>query len=143
MRPLARIRVTLRLALRFIVRYLTGRWTTVALPDRKKIAVASALRFVRSWIEMAQVRRKDNRDLLTGMIVALQHGKMVHPLTGWERYKSAARPRPCLSKKIPAKVIGWPVVYKSAKGVKVGMTEFHPDYVPRSEVLAARRRKVS
>ena len=77
---------------------------------------------------------------LTGMLVALTAGHSVY-MTGWERYKYAATRRSNYHD-VPARLVGRPVVYKNGLD-KLGMTEFHQDYVPRAEQLAPRRARAA
>ncbi len=74
------------------------------------------------------------------MLVALTAGHSVY-MTGWERYKYAATRRSNYHD-VPARLVGRPVVYKNGLD-KLGMTEFHQDYVPRAEQLAPRRARAA
>lgn len=136
-----RIRVLLRLWLRDIVRLLTGRrFSTVLLPDARQAMMAAIRPYIRAAIGLPSERRQGNRDLLTGMIVALLHGPNLPPWSAWEYYRShgAAR-RTNFHRGIPYRVVGRPMVTKHTNGVIVGETEWTQDYTPRAEVLAARR----
>lgn len=136
-----RIRVYARLALRWIVRYFTGRRWTVLMPDPRVIMNARVSEFVRALTPAHYAyRRENNRDLLTGMLVALTSGPSVY-MTGWERYKYAATRRSNY-KNVPARLVGRPVVYKDGLN-KLGLTEFHQDYVSRAEQLAPRRARAA
>lgn len=136
------IRVHARLALRWFVRFLTGRRWTVLLPDPRRIMDARVAEFVRALTPAFYARRRDgNRDLLTGMLVALTSGHSQY-MTGWERYKYAATRHSNYRRDIPARLVGRPVVYKNGLD-KLGMTEFHQDYIPRAEQLAPRRARAA
>jgi len=83
----------------------------------------------------------DNRDLMTGLVVALLYGPVRDPWSGWERYKQAGAHRRSNFHGMAgiAKWVGRPSVVISPKWVKLGLTEFAIDYVPRAEQLAAKR----
>lgn len=138
-----RIRVLFRLVLRFVVRYLTGRRWTVAMPDRRALMKTQIEEFVRAMRPQHYAyRRENNRDLLTGMLVALTAGHSLY-MTGWERYRFAATRRSNYRPKTtPARLVGRPVVYKNGMN-KLGVTEFHQDYEPRAEQLAPRRARAA
>jgi hypothetical protein len=91
-----------------------------------------------AYMDAQRERRKDNRDLLTGMVVALIAGPNLPPWSGWEYYRVHMGRKS--STKRSGKLVGRPVVYKDEHGTKIGMTEFRVDYVPRQEYLAGRRR---
>lgn len=134
-----RLKTLVRVWIRAIVRYLTGRRWTVPLPDQRKVMEARVREFVAALTpEFYAKRRENNRDLLTGMIVALGFGHSQY-LTGWERYKHASRTRSNYRREFATRIIGKPVVY-SYKNTKIGVTEWHQDFVPRAEQLAARKR---
>lgn len=136
-----RVRVLFRLALRYVVRYLTGRRWTVPMPSAKKIMEARIEEFVRALRPQHYAyRRENNRDLLTGMLVALTAGHSVY-MTGWERYKFATTRRSNY-RDVPARLVGRPVVYKDGMN-KLGVTEWHQDYTPRAEILAPRRARAA
>lgn len=131
--------VNLRLALRWVRWYLTGRrWLVPQTVNARKLQSALIDRVVKQVTFMRE-REKDNRSLLTGMTVALVAGH-TQWLTGWERYKYAARPRSYYSKAVSGQIVGRPVVYDNKK-VKVGVTEWSQNYTPRREALAARGRR--
>jgi hypothetical protein len=135
---LRRIRVYARIALRWFVRYITGRRYTMPITvDLQKVLPILSKRWTDAALFLRE-REQNNRSLLTGMVVALSTGS-VPPYTGWEWYKNAARKRSGLRKGVPYRLVGRPVVYKF-KDTKIGVTEWAQDYVPRSEQLAARKR---
>lgn len=134
-----RLKVLVRVWLRAIVRYLTGRRWTVPLPDQRKVMEARVREFVAALTpEFYAYRRENNRDLMTGMVIALAAGHSQY-MTGWERYKYANRKRTNYRRSLATRIIGKPVVY-SYKNTKIGVTEWHQDFVPRAEQLAARKR---
>lgn len=136
-RAARRTRVLARVWLRTLVRYLTGR-SALAPQFVQREALLSVFRArILAYMDAQRERRKDNRDLLTGMVVALIAGPNLPPWSGWEYYRAhLGRKR---SAKGPGKLVGRPVVYKNEHGVKLGVTEFAADYVPRKEQLAARK----
>jgi hypothetical protein len=135
-----RIRVYLRLALRYIVRFLTGRRWTVPLPNQRAVMESRVAEFIRALTpEFYAKRREGNRDLLTGMLVALTSGPSIY-MTGWERYKHAANRRTNYRREFATRIVGKPLVYQDRLKNKLGVTEWHQDYTPRSEILAARKR---
>ena len=116
---------------RLPARYATGKQLNAA-DDRVRAARA----YIAHLLNNAMYPRRDHRDLLTGMVVALTHGP-------WPRRDSRPgewlKKRSGLRRDTPRKVVGRPSVYVHKNRVKVGMTEFVPEYVPRAEALAARR----
>lgn len=134
-----RARVLARLALRWVTWRLNGKWALVPqVVDQQKLFRSILPRVVDAQLFLRQ-REQDNRSLLTGMVVALLT-KIVPPLTGWERYKYAAQRKSNYKRGLPGRVLGKPVVYKFQNGVKIGVTEWSQDFVPRAEQLAARKR---
>lgn len=131
-------RVLARVWLRTLVRYLTGRWALVPQLVRRETLIADFRRRIIAVMELQRERRKDNRDLLTGMVVALLAGPNLPPWSGWEHYRAHLGRRKRTAKG-SGKLVGRPVVYKNEHGVKLGMTEFAVDYVPRQEYLAGRK----
>lgn len=131
-------RVNARLAVRWCVLYITGRrYTMPVTVDVQKVVAGLMPRFIDAQMFLRE-REKNNRSLLTGMVVALMTGS-VPPYTGWEWYKQAARRKSNLKKTTVYRWVGRPSVYQY-KNTKIGLTEFVQDYVPRKEQLAARRR---
>lgn len=136
-----RLRVYVRLALRWIVRYFTGRRWTVPLPSQRAIMDSRVAEFIRALTPAFYSKRRDgHRDLLTGMLVALTSGHSVY-MTGWERYKHAAQTRSNYRREFATRIVGRPVVYQDRLKNKLGVTEWHQDYTPRREQLAARGRR--
>lgn len=148
--------VLARLWWRWIVRWWTGRRFTVPLPDKRKVYVERMMSFLKTVIAEQARRRENNRDLLTGMVIALLHGPNVLPWSGWEMYKGANRPRSHLKKETVYRLVGRPSVMEYAIAPKyrkdgqkkpgpvkgrLGLTEFWQDYVPRREQLAAKGRR--
>lgn len=126
-----------RLAWRWLKRFLSGRrWLVPQVVNAKKLQAVLIDRLVKQ-ISFLREREKDNRFLLTGMVVALTAGHSQF-MTGWERYKFAARGRSYF--RPGGRVIGKPVVYDNKK-VKIGVTEWSQTYEPRREQLAARGRR--
>lgn len=126
---------------RKIIRYLTGRRWTVPLPRREAAHAELMQAFLGNVIPFLAARRKSNRAPLTGMVVALTAGPNLPPYSGWERYRSSMRSKRSYARGVPVRLVGRPVVYESgANKTRVGMTEFIPEYVPRKEQLAARRK---
>lgn len=138
-RRVKRIRVYLRLALRYIRRYFTGaRWLVPQIVDGRKLQSAIFDRYL-GQLRFLAARERDNRSLLTGMTVALTAGHSLF-LTGWQSYKFAARRRSFYTKATSGRIVGRPVVYDNKK-VKIGLTEWSEHYTPRREALAARGRR--
>jgi len=134
-----RIKVLFRVWLRYVVRYLTGRRWTVPLPDRRKVMLSWLRRWALTAAEVHLERETSNRALLTGMVVALTAGPSIS-YTGWEYYRAHLAAKRNGAKGVPTRWIGRPSVYVYGPNkIKVGMTEFIQDYVPRAEQLAARR----
>lgn len=134
-----RIRVYARLALRWVRRFLTGRrWLVPQIVNAQKLQREMIDRLVKQIMFM-RAREKDNRSLLTGMTVALTAGHSLF-LTGWQRYKFAARTRSYYTKGVSGRILGRPVVYDN-KRTKIGLTEWSEHYTPRREQLAARGRR--
>lgn len=132
-------RVNARLALRRAIRFITGRrWLVPQIVDERKLQVAMFERLMQQMRFLA-AREQDNRSLLTGMVVALTAGHSPF-LSGWQRYKFAARTRSYYTKGVSGRIVGRPVVYDN-KRTKVGLTEWSDHYVPRHEQLAARGRR--
>lgn len=128
-----------RLALRYIRRYFTGaRWLVPQIVNAQKLQREMIDRLV-SQIMFMRAREKDTRSLLTGMVVALTAGHSLF-LTGWQRYKFAARTRSYYTKAVSGRIVGRPVVYKQGLN-KLGVTEWSEHYTPRREQLAARGRR--
>lgn len=135
-------RVNARLAFRFVVRYFSGRRWTVPMPDKRAVMRARIDEFIRAMRPQHYAyRRENNRDLLTGMLVALTAGHSLY-MTGWQRYKYAAARR-SNSRNVPVTLVGRPVVYQDQLKNKLGVTEFHQDYVSRAEQLAPRRARAA
>lgn len=134
------LRVNARIALRVIVRYLSGRSALVPqIVDSEKFysqMIDRQLAQRRFLIE----RERSNRSLLTGMVVALIAGHQQF-LTGWQRYKYAATRHSGYKTMLATRIIGRPSVMKYPNLVKVGLTEWHQDYTPRREALAAKGRR--
>jgi hypothetical protein len=134
------MRVYGRVVWRWIVRYLTGRRWTVPLPSQETIMKARIAEFVRALTPEFYAKRRDgNRDLLTGMLVALTSGHSQY-LTGWQRYKYAAQKKSNYKTMLATRIVGRPVIYQDRLKNKLGVTEWHQDFTPRSEQLAARKR---
>ena len=132
--PMRRLRVLIRVWLRFVRRYLSGRRWTVLLPDRAQVARAHIARLLPTMYQSLVDRRKDNRDLLTGVRVAYMFGPMPH----WEMpYRNAFQPRPV--SKGERRWVGRPLVTRHPNGVKIGETEWWDGYVSRKEQLASRK----
>lgn len=132
-------RVNARVSLRWCVRYLTGRRYTVPLPDPRRVMMS----WLRQWaLAAAQVqveRESSNRALLTGMVVALTAGPSIS-YSGWEYYRAHLGAKRNGAKGRATRWVGRPSVYAYGPNkIKVGLTEFVQDYVPRAEQLAARR----
>lgn len=135
-----------RIALRSIRRFFSGARWTVPLPDRNKVLRATMQPFLRALIEDYSTSRNGNARLLTGMVVALTAGPLLPSYSGWEAYKWSLQQlrrhgpqRPHFS----PRSVGRPLVLSiesNGRKVRVGMTEFRQDYVPRAEQLAERKR---
>lgn len=134
-------RVRLRLAIRWIVRRLTGRYTTVPLPRRENTREAGQrlIRTFRERFAIRESRRKDNRDLLTGMVVALRYGPNLPSLSGWERYRAATMRRLRQNNHDQGREVGRPLVVKFKGGIKVGVTQWRKGYITRKQQLAMRK----
>lgn len=129
-----RLRVLLRVWIRKVRRYLDGSRWTVLLPNKRKIAEYQIRTLLPLSFQALSERRKDNRDLLTGMRVALMFG----PLPHWEMpYRNAFQPRPSGGR--PIRQVGKPLVTKYPNLTTVGETMWAPDYVTRKEMLESRR----
>jgi len=129
-------RVHARLSLRWIVRYLTGRRWTVPLPDKRKVMMSWLRQWALTAAQVTLAREGSNRALLTGMVIALTSGPGI-TYTGWEYYRAHLGAKRNGAKTV-ARFVGRPVVY-AYKNTKIGLTEWRQDYVPRKEMLAARR----
>lgn len=130
-------RVRLRLAIRWIVRRLTGRYATVPRPQSYR-----PLRWTPEWRQIGgflRTRRQNNRALLTGMVVALLHGPDVSAFSGWERYRAATMRRLRQNNHDQGREIGRPLVVKFKGGIKVGVTQWRKGYITRKQQLAMRR----
>lgn len=131
------LRVRLRLAIRWVVRRLTGRYTTVPLPAKWR-----PLRWVREYQRLSRffhARRHSNRDLLTGMVVALRYGPNLPLQSGWERYRGATLRRLRQNNHDQGREIGRPLVVKFKGGIVVGVTQWRTGYVTRKQQLAMQR----
>ncbi len=134
-----RIVTRLRWWLRALRRYLTGRSAMVPQLVKREALMTVFRDRILAYTAAQVERRKDNRDLLTGMIVALLAGPNLSPWSGWEYYRAHAGRKRNGAKGRATRLVGRPVVYKDEHGTKIGMTEFRTDYVPRKEQLAARK----
>lgn len=137
-----RLWVRTRWALRACRRWITGRSAMAPQIVSKKLLVEGMMRRFRTQWTARLARRTNNRDLLTGMTVALLHGPNIAPWSSWEFYKAhLGRKRSNYKpKRDVARLVGKPLVTKyPPNDTKVGTTEWWQEYVPRQEQLAAKK----
>lgn len=130
-----------RWALRAFRRWITGRSAMVPQLVSKKVLVEGAMRRFRTQWAAKTARRANNRDLLTGMAVALLHGPNIAPWSSWEFYKAhlGRRKTHYKPKQKTMRLVGKPLVIQYPNLTKVGGTEWWEGYVPRQEQLAAKK----
>ena len=85
-----RLIVRLRWWLRTFRRWITGRSAMLPRLMPREALVAELVRRAGVRYDELIVRRKNNRDLLTGMAVALLHGPNLVPWSSWEYYRAHA-----------------------------------------------------
>jgi hypothetical protein len=116
------------------------------MPDRNKVLRSAMQPFLRALIEDYQGSRNGNARLLTGMVVALTAGPLLPSWSTWEAHKwSLQRLRRHGPQRPPSwrRSAGRPLVTEiesNGRKVRIGTTEFRPDYVPRAEMIAERKR---
>lgn len=126
---------------RWLITWLTGKWAYTP-PKVSDVAARTevSVKLAKAYLDRVLARpTRDNRDLLTGMVVALTAGGWPHKEPDFRGALDRCRRR--ASRVRGGRLIGRPQVLKYPNGVKVGTTSWAVDYVPRSEVLAAKRRR--